>query len=122
MTIQKPWTRFSMRESPLLVAVPMIVAIAMTPQSAKAGPCSGDIAGLETALRLFGQNAPKAQPQPSIDTEPTRALTPDLPTRLKFQFSATIARAKRLDTDGDRLGCFGALNAARRIYVLVDRQ
>lgn len=111
-----------MRKSPLLCAVPMIVAAAMMPSFAKAGPCSGDIAGLETALRLFGKNAPHAQPRQSLDAEPSRAPTSDLPTRLQFQFSATIARAKRLDTDGDRFGCFGALNAARRMYVLVDRQ
>jgi hypothetical protein len=39
-----------------------------------------------------------------------------------MQFSATMARAKRLDADGDRFGCIGALNAARGMSVLVARQ
>jgi hypothetical protein len=33
-----------------------------------------------------------------------------------------MARAKGLDTEGERVGCIGALNAARRMYVLVDKQ
>jgi hypothetical protein len=41
---------------------------------------------------------------------------------LQSQFAATIARAKRLDMKGQRVGCIGAINAARRIYVLVDKQ
>jgi hypothetical protein len=42
--------------------------------------------------------------------------------RSRPQLSATIARAKRLDMYGDRLGCTGALNAARAMSVLVARE
>jgi hypothetical protein len=38
--------------------------------------------------------------------------------RLKSTFSATMARAKRYDAQGNRLGCTRALTAAKRMYVL----
>ena len=38
--------------------------------------------------------------------------------RLKKRFAATMARAKRYDAQGNRLGCTRALTAAKRMYVL----
>jgi hypothetical protein len=38
--------------------------------------------------------------------------------RLKSQFAAAMARAKRLDAKGDRKGRTDALNAAKRMYIL----
>jgi hypothetical protein len=64
--------------------------------------------------------------QVSIDAERSRRLTPGFTRQADEhswpQLSATIARAKRLDMYGDRLGCTGALNAARAMSVLVVRE
>jgi hypothetical protein len=98
------------------------VVLTMLPRFAEAGPCSSDIADLETAIRLFGGNPPARQEQQSADAQPKHQPAPDLARRRQVQFSATMARAKRLDTHGDRFGCIGALNAARHMYVLVARQ
>jgi hypothetical protein len=38
--------------------------------------------------------------------------------RLKSKFAATMARAKRYDAQGNRLGCTRELTAAKRMYVL----
>jgi hypothetical protein len=104
------------RTSASLSTVLTAVVLTMLPQLAEAGPCSSDIAQLETAIRVFGGDAPvEHAPQ-------SRQPAPDLAKHLQLQFSATIARAKRLDTDGDRFGCIGALNAARHMYVLVARR
>jgi hypothetical protein len=97
------------------------IVLAMTPHFAKAGPCSGGIAELETAVQQFGGNVPSQLDQ-SVSTEPDLHPLPDLAMRLQSQFSATVARAKRLDMEGERIGCIGALNAARHMYALVARQ
>jgi hypothetical protein len=94
----------------------------MIPQLATAGPCSGGIAELESAVQLFGQHTPASQKPQSAEAQAGHQPWPDLATRLQSQFSATMARAKRLDMEGERIGCLGALNAARRTYVLVDKQ
>jgi hypothetical protein len=104
-----------MRKSFLSAAAAILLAI--VPHFAKAGPCSSGIAELETAVQQFGGNAPQ-----SVSTQPNRQPLPDLAMRLPLQFSATVARAKRLDMQGERIGCIGALNAARHMYVLVARQ
>jgi hypothetical protein len=39
-------------------SVLIAVALAMKPQFAEAGPCSHDIAALETGVRRFGRNPP----------------------------------------------------------------
>jgi hypothetical protein len=96
------------------LSVLIAVALAMTPRFAEAGPCSHDIAGLETSVRLFGSNPPSGQQ----DHQPRS----DLANRLQLQFAATMVRAKRLDMEGERFACIGALNAARRIYVFVAKQ
>jgi hypothetical protein len=97
------------------------ILLAIAPHFAKAGPCSGGIAELETAVQQFGGNTPGQLAQ-SVNTEHDRQSLPDLAMRLHLQFLATVARAKRLDMQGERIGCIGALNAARHMYVLVARQ
>jgi hypothetical protein len=57
-----------------------------------------------------------------VDPQLSQQPMPDLARRLQSQFSATMARAKRLDMQGVRVDCISALNAARRMYVLVDKQ
>jgi hypothetical protein len=96
--------------------------LTMTPQLAEAGPCSSDIAELERTIQQPGVEALGGLGQQSASVKLSQS-TPGSARRadehLKSQFSATVARARRLDTYGDRFGCFGALNAARHMYVLV---
>jgi len=96
----------SMQTSVRSLSVALAVALAVTPTFAQAGPCSADIAELETAVQLFG-----------IDAQPF----PDPARRLQSQLSATVARAKRLDMQGERIGCSGALKAARAMVALADK-
>jgi hypothetical protein len=110
------------RTSAFFFTVLTALLTAMLPQFAEAGPCSSDITDLETAIRLFGGNPPAGQERQSAVAQPNQQPAPDPARRRLVQFSATMARAKRLDTDGDRFGCIGALNAARRMYVLVATQ
>lgn len=53
-----------------------------------------------------------------LDRQPTVASMKREQERLKSQFAATMARAKRLDARGDRTGCTSALNTAKRMYIL----
>ena len=96
-----------MQKSVRSLSVAMAVAFAMTPGFAQAGPCSADIGELKTAVELFG-----------IGAQPLSNLS----GRLQSQFSATLARAKRLDMQGERIGCIGALNAARAMATPADEQ
>jgi hypothetical protein len=90
---------------------------------AQAGPCSADIAQFEKAIRdsagnpFAGLTAPQTVAA-QIDRQPTPESLKQTQQRLRAQFAATMARAKRLDAKGDRAGCSSALNAARRMYIL----
>ena len=102
------------------------VMLAIMPRFANAGPCTSDIAELESTIEGPGAEALGASAQDLIEAEPNRRPTRG-PAKQPYehswpQFSATIARAKRLDMYGDRLGCTGALNAARAMFVLVARE
>jgi hypothetical protein len=102
------------------------VAFSIAPQLGAAGPCSSDIAELETAIQQSGENAFGAPRQPLVNVQLGRKSIPksarQADEHLQLQFSATVARAKRLDMHGDRFGCIGALNAARSMYVLAAKQ
>ena len=98
------------------------VVLSMAPQLAEAGPCSGDIAELERTIQQPGVEALAGLGQQSVSaklSQSTSGSARRADEHLQSQFSATVARAKRLDTHGDRVGCTGALNAARHMYVLV---
>jgi len=109
-----------MRASQAFCSVAMAVACSMAPQFAEAGPCSSDIAELETAVQQPSANPLSGHPQ--LSQQPTPELMRRADERLQSQFSATVARAKRFDTKGQRVGCIGAINAARRMYVLFHKQ
>jgi hypothetical protein len=115
-----------MRTSQAFFLAAATVAFSIAPQLGEAGPCSGDIAELETTVQQPGGKALGAPGQPSVNVQLGRKSTPESARRpdepLRSQFSATVARAKRLDMYGDRFGCIGALNAARSMYVLVAKQ
>jgi hypothetical protein len=90
---------------------------------AQAGPCSEDIAQFETAVRqsanspFAGLTAPQSIGA-QLNRQPTAASTKQAEDRLKSKFSATMARAKRLDAQNNRAGCSRALSAAKRMYIL----
>jgi hypothetical protein len=91
--------------------------------AAVAGPCSAEIAQFEKAIRdsagnpFAGLMAPQTVAA-QTDRQPTPESLKQTQQRLRAQFAATMARAKRLDAKGDRAGCTSALNAARRMYIL----
>ena len=90
---------------------------------AQAGPCSEDIAQFEAAIRQSAgnPNAGLTAPQSvaaQLDHQPTPASLKRAQKRLQSTFSATMARAKRLDAKGDSAGCSRALSVAKRIYIL----
>ena len=90
---------------------------------AHAGPCSADIAQFEQAIRdsagnpFAGLTAPQSV-NAQIDRQPTPESLKKAQDNLQAKFSATMARAKRLDAQGDRPGCTSALTAAKRMYIL----
>lgn len=91
--------------------------------AAQAGPCSADIAQFEKAIRASAGNpyAGLTAPQSiaaQIERQPTPESVKHAQDRLREKFSATMARAKRLDARGDRPGCSSALSAAKRMYIL----
>jgi hypothetical protein len=97
--------------------------LVLSPTFAQAGPCSADIAQFEAAVRQSATdpNAGLAAPQTvgaQLGHQPTVASMKRAEHRLKSKFFENLARAKRLDAKGDRLGCTGALSAAKRMYIL----
>ena len=115
-------SRATMRASPAFFLAATAVVLSM-PQLAEAGPCSSDIAELEKTVQQPGVEALDGVGHQSAKLShatPRSARQAD--EHLQSQFWATVARAKRLDIYGDRVGCTGALNAARRMYVLVAKQ
>jgi hypothetical protein len=90
---------------------------------AHAGPCSADIAQFEQAMRdsvgnpFAGLTAPQSV-SAQLDRQPTPESMKKAQDNLQAKFSATMARAKRLDAKGDRAGCTSALTAAKRMYIL----
>jgi hypothetical protein len=80
---------------------------------ARAGPCTSDIAQLETAAGSSGLTAPQSVGA-QLGHEPTPASIARSEARLKTSFAALMARAKRYDARGNRLGCTRELAKARR--------
>jgi hypothetical protein len=103
----------------LLVAAALGLSVA----AAHAGPCSSRITQFEQAVRQSAGN-PNAGPMASqsigaqLDRQPTPASIKRAEKQAKAAFAATLARAKRLDKQGNRVGCTRALAAAKRMYNL----
>jgi hypothetical protein len=91
--------------------------------SAHADPCTAEIAQFELAVRQSAGN-PNAGPfgrqwiGAQIDRQPTPASIKRAKERAQANFAATLARAKRLDAQGNRAGCTRALTMARDMYNL----
>ena len=97
--------------------------LGLSPAFAHAGPCTAAIAQFEAAVRASAGNPmaglmARQTTAAQMNRQPTVASVDQEQERLKAQFAATMARAKRLDARRDRKGCTGALNAARRMYIL----
>jgi hypothetical protein len=98
-------------------------ALGLSIAAAHAGPCTSKIAQFEKAVRRSAGN-PNAGPMApqSISAQLGRQPTPASIKRAEQQaqatFAATLARAKRLDAQGNRAGCMRALAAAKRMYNL----
>jgi hypothetical protein len=109
--------------NPRITAALLCAVLALAATNAWAGPCTSDIAQFEAAIRssqgnpLAGLTAPQSVGA-QLGHEPTPASLKQAQARLKSRFSATMARAKRYDAQGNRLGCTRALTAAKRMYVL----
>ena len=103
----------------VLVAAALNVGIA----SAHAGPCSSAIAQFEQTVRQSAGN-PNAGPmarqsiRAQVDRQPTPESIKRAEQRAQATFQATLARAKRLDAQGNLTGCTRALTAAKRMYNL----
>jgi hypothetical protein len=100
----------------------IIALFSLIPAFAHAGPCSDDIAQFgETVRQSAGDpNAGLMAPQSvgaQLDRQPTPNSLKRSKDRLHAKFSARMARAERLDKQGDRKGCMRALAAAKRMYV-----
>ena len=106
-----------------LTAVLIFAILSLNATYAAAGPCAADIAQFEAAIRKAAGN-PFAglTARQSVNAQLNRQPTPEslhkAEERLKSQFSATMARAKRYDAQGNRSGCTRALNAAKQMYIL----
>jgi hypothetical protein len=88
---------------------------------AQAGPCTTDIAQFEATVRqsggdpdsgLMARQSIKAQ----LSRQPTPRSVEQAENQLQTKFAARIARARRLDAEGNA-GCIRALNAAKRLYI-----
>ena len=106
------------------IAVRALTAVAVLGlglTAAHAGPCSEKIAQFEQAVRQSAGN-PNAGPMArqsigaQIDRQPTPASVKRAQERAQATFAAALARAKRLDAQGNRAGCTRALAAAKRMY------
>jgi hypothetical protein len=111
----------SKRRASAAVVVGAILALSST--FAYAGPCTDAIAQFEAAVRASAGNpmaglTARQSAAAQLDRQPTVASVKQEEARLKSEFAATMKRAKRLDTKGDRRGCAGALNTAKRMYIL----
>ena len=109
--------------SPGMTAALVGAVLALAATNAWAGPCTSDIAEFEAAIArsqgnpLAGLTAPQSVGA-DLGHQPTQASVKATQARLKKTFAATMARARRYDAQGNRLGCTRELTAAKRMYVL----
>src|SRR5262249_46591885 len=106
------------------IAMRALIAVAVLGLSltaAQAGPGSEKIAQFEQAVRQSAGN-PNAGPMArqtigaQLDRQPTPASVKRAQERAQSTFAANLARAKRLDAQGNRAGCTRAPAPAQRKY------
>ena len=120
------WRCWDMRRraiSRLSATLVVAAALGLGVAAAHAGPCSSRIAQFSRRcaspreIRTPGRwrrNRFGAQ----LHRQPTPASIKRAEEQAKATFAATLARAKRLDKQGNRVGCTRALAAAKRMYNL----
>jgi hypothetical protein len=89
--------------------------------SAHAGPCSSQIVQFEKAVRQSAGNPGAGPTAPQsigaqLGQQPTPGSVKRADERAQTTFDAALARAKRLDAQGNRTGCRRALAQAKRLY------
>jgi hypothetical protein len=104
-------------------ALVSVAVLGLNPTLAQAGPCLDEITQFEAAIRQSAGNpdaglTARQSVGAQLGHQPTVASLERAKQRLQAKFSATMARARRLDARGDRAGCTRALNAAKRMYIL----
>jgi hypothetical protein len=110
-----------MSEHRAIAAVVIGAVLGSLSTTAYAGPCTAHIAEFEAAIRQSSGNplaglTARQTVAAQLDRQPTPETVKQANERLKSEFDATIAEAKRLDAQDDHSGCTSALNAARRMY------
>jgi|RhiMetdeSRZDD1v2_1073273.scaffolds.fasta_scaffold03493_2 hypothetical protein len=92
------------------------VCVGMNVASAQAGPCSSEIARIESALRQPGSGIGPTLDQTigaQLDRQPTPDSVKRAETRADARLKAALARARALDAKGDRAGCSKAVERIR---------
>jgi hypothetical protein len=106
-----------------IAAALFTATLGLSVASAHAGPCTDKIAQFELAVKQSAGN-PNAGPMApqsigaQIDRQPTPRSIKQAQQRAQAAFAATLARAKRLDVQGNRAGCTRALATAEGMYNL----
>ena len=88
-----------------LTAVLIFAILGLNTTYAAAGPCTADIAQFEAAIRQSAGNpfaglTARQSVNAQLNRQPTPESLDQANQRLKSQFSATMARAKRYDAQG----------------------
>jgi hypothetical protein len=109
--------------NPKITTALVCAVLAFAATNALGGPCTSDIADFEAAIRnsqgnpFAGLTAPQSVGA-QLEHQPTPSSVAQAQAQLKKNFAATMARAKRYDTQGNRPGCTSELAKAKRMYVL----
>ena len=109
--------------NPKMMAAFAGALLGLSATHASAGPCTSDIAQFEAAIRQsqsdpFAGLTARQTIGADLNHQPTLASVAQAQARLKSTFAATMARAKRYDAQGNRLGCTRELAKAKRMYIL----
>ena len=109
--------------TPRITAAVVGAVLGLTAADAWAGPCTSDIAQFEAAIAQSKGNpyaglSARQTIGADLNHQPTQADVAQAQARLKQRFAAAMARAKRYDAHGNRLGCTRELAKAKRMYVL----
>jgi hypothetical protein len=105
------------------VASVVAAALGLGVLPADAGPCSGEIAQFEQAVRE-SKNNPNAGPVApqsigaQLGRQPTPSSVKRADQRAQAGFEEALARSKRLDARGNHAGCTKALADAKHMYNL----
>ena len=102
------------------VALLIGAALVLCAASAHAAPCN-KIAQFEKAVRQSANNSDAGPMAPQsigaqLDRQPAPGSVKRAEERAQASFDAAMARAKRLDRQGNRAGCTRALTASKRRY------